>query len=99
MIDVNCPYCNKGVEINHDDGYGYEEDVAHQQECSCGKTFVYYTSISFSHEAYPAECLNGAEHDWKPTHTIPRQYAKMECSMCGEERQPTQEEKVKHEII
>jgi len=35
MIEtVNCPYCGAEQEICHDDGYGYEEDVLHQQECS-----------------------------------------------------------------
>ena len=26
MYDVECPYCGAEIEINHDDGYGYEED-------------------------------------------------------------------------
>ena len=32
----------RNQDINHDDGYGYEEDVTHEQECSnCEKTFVF----------------------------------------------------------
>jgi len=50
--DVVCPYCGSGVEINHDDGYGYEEDKTFEQECgSCGKTFVYTTTIVFYYHA------------------------------------------------
>lgn len=69
MSDVECPYCGKGQEINHDDGAGYEEGCLHEQECSdCEKTFTFYTTISFDYEAYKADCLNGGEHKWrKPT--------------------------------
>lgn len=53
MSDVNCPYCNESQEINHDDGYGYEEDREHEQDCfNCGKTFKFNTSISFSYEVF-----------------------------------------------
>lgn len=27
--DVECPYCEEWNEICHDDGFGYEEGVAH----------------------------------------------------------------------
>ena len=96
MSDVNCPYCDAEIEINHDDGYGYAEDVAHQQECGkCGKTFVYNTSISFYYEAEKADCLNGQPHDYQPTHTCPKEYTRMRCSMCDNERAMTPEEKAK----
>jgi len=62
--DVECPYCGKPQEINHDDGYGYEEDEPHNQECGdCGKVFAFTTSISFYYDAYQADCLNDGEHD------------------------------------
>lgn len=55
MEDVRCPYCNRWQEINHDDGYGYEEDQAHMQECAdCGKVFIFTTSISFDYHAEKA---------------------------------------------
>jgi len=50
MSDVKCPYCREGQEINHDDGYGYEEGRDYDQHCSCGKEFIFTTSISFSYE-------------------------------------------------
>ncbi len=25
-----CPYCNEEIEINHDDGCGYQEDEVHE---------------------------------------------------------------------
>jgi hypothetical protein len=93
--DVKCPYCKEWQEINHDDGYGYSESELHQQWCGkCSKNFVYTTSISFYYSAEQADCLNGAEHNWNPTNTIPKEFTRMECSMCGEERRPTEEEKI-----
>ena len=93
MNDVNCPYCNAELDINHDDGRGYTEDELHQQDCdSCGKTFVFTTYIMYHYTPEKADCLNGSSHDFKPTHTYPKEFTRMECSMCGERREPTQEE-------
>lgn len=91
--DVDCPYCGKGQDINHDDGYGYEEDRVHQQECShCDKTFVFKTFISFDYDADKADCLNGGEHEFKPTRTFPVECTEMECTMCEDRRPLTDEE-------
>ena len=99
MSDINCPYCDAGQEINHDDGYGYEEDEVHQQQCGkCDKYFTFTTSISYYYEAEKADCLNDGEHDYNPTITNPKEYTKMRCTMCDEERWPTQEEKDKYNI-
>lgn len=93
MADVQCPYCDADIEINHDDGYGYEEGCLHQQEChKCEKTFTYSTAISFDYEAFKADCLNGEPHQWKPTTTAPKEYTRMRCETCEEERSPTEEE-------
>lgn len=93
MKDVQCPYCGEHQGINHDDGYGYEEDRMHQQECrECGKIFVFTTSISFCYEARSAECLNGSKHKWKASHTFPVEFTEMVCTDCDERRKPTAEE-------
>lgn len=93
MSDLNCPYCDAELDVCHDDGFGYEESVNHQIECEkCGKTFVFKTSILFYYEPSKADCLNGCDHDFKPTTTFPLEFTKMECSMCGEMRYPTEEE-------
>jgi transcription elongation factor Elf1 len=48
--DLECPYCNEWQEVCHDDGFGYEEDQAHEMDCSnCGQSIVFYTSIHFSY--------------------------------------------------
>jgi len=47
-MDTECPYCGKELDLDHDDGLGYDEGVTHNQECPhCGKTFVFEVSISF----------------------------------------------------
>lgn len=95
MADINCPYCNHGQEVCHDDGEGYSEDEAHQMECyECEKTFVFHTSISFDYEPEKADCLNeGGNHDFQTTCTVPREYTKMRCSVCEETRPCTDAEK------
>lgn len=61
MSDVNCPYCGHGQEINHDDGYGYDEGEDHEQNCvSCGKGFKFQTSISYFYEVF---CMDDCDHE------------------------------------
>jgi hypothetical protein len=88
MSQVDCPYCGKEVEIDHDDGKGYEEGPTYTQECNfCEKTFVYTTSIHFSHHAEKAPCQNGEPHDWQPIIGYPVEYfiGRKRCSYCDEE--------------
>lgn len=69
MNDIECPYCEEGNIVNHDDGQGYAEDVTHEMDCNtCGKTFVFHTSISYHYSPSKADCLNGAPHrysEWR----------------------------------
>lgn len=89
--DVECPYCDNWQEINHDDGYGYEEDELYEQECNdCGKIFVYTTSITYYYEATKADCLNGGEHNLKPVEHSPKIFPNwLRCIDCGYEEKGT----------
>lgn len=99
MSDFECPYCGEDQEVNHDDGAGYAEDVAHEHWCrACDKRFVFHTFISLSYEAKAADCLNDGNHDWRPTHTIPKSATRLQCRMCDEARFPSDEEKAAHGI-
>lgn len=61
-MDLECPYCEKWLEVCHDDGFGYAEGKKHQMECDgCGNIFVFETTISFDYEPSQADCLNGGE--------------------------------------
>lgn len=92
-MDLECPYCEKELEICHDDGFGYEEGVKHEMECdSCGKSFVFETSISFYFESEKADCLNDGEHIWKAQTCYPKKFTKMKCKSCGKKRIPTEKE-------
>jgi hypothetical protein len=94
MSDVECPYCEAEQEICHDDGYGYTEGEIYQQECSsCGKVFIFTTSISFNYDAERADCLNGGEHIYKRTITAPRWAARDRCEVCGDEKPIPEEER------
>lgn len=96
--DVECPYCGGGQDIDHSDGYGFEQGETHQQECvHCSKIFIYQSHISFSYDVDKADCLNGAEHDWQLTKTIP-EMRRMHCSMCDQKRECTDEERVKFNL-
>jgi hypothetical protein len=96
MKDIECPYCHYEQDINHDDGYGYEENIYHQQECEkCGKIFLFETTISFYYDVFQASCLNDeSDHDYQLTHTFPREFANMECKICGDIRELTEEERI-----
>lgn len=99
MKELECPYCESEFDICHDDGFGYEEGIKHQIECPhCGKSFVFETSISFYYEAEKADCLNDGKHDYKLTRTYPKEFSKMRCSTCGDERELTEEERKEYNI-
>ena len=98
--DIRCPYCDVWNYINHDDGYGYEENEKYNQEClSCNKTFIYTTMISFDYEVEKAPCLNEeSEHLWELEDAYPKYFSNMICKYCGEDRRPTKEERVQFKI-
>ena len=92
-MDLQCPYCNTGLDVCHDDGFGYEESTKHKMDChNCNQSFVFQTEISFYYEPTRADCLNDGKHIWEPTHTYPTEFTKMECSCCGERRKCTESE-------
>ena len=99
MSDIECPYCDEFQDIDHDDGYGYEEDEIYNQECSdCGKRFTYTTGILFVYETEKADCLNDGKHQWDVTSTFPKKRSVMCCSTCDERRDPTSEEREKYRL-
>ncbi len=68
MADLFCPYCDAALEVCHEDGFGYDEDRLHEMTCwSCGKNFVFTTSIHYYYEARKADCLNGEQHKLVPS--------------------------------
>lgn len=61
--------------------------MTYAHECqSCEKNFVFEVEYSRDYSAKKADCLNGAEHDYKKTATCPAEYAGLRCKMCGHEK-------------
>lgn len=86
MSDIKCPYCQAENEIDHDDGYGYDEDTLHQQQCcECEKTFGYTTAIHFHYTPRLLPCANGENHDMKPVIHFPNQWPDWVRCECGHE--------------
>lgn len=97
--DLECPYCGDGLDVNHDDGFGYREDVKHEMQCStCDKYFVFETSISYDYEPSQADCLNGEPHKEILIKTYPTEYSKIRCKDCGETRECTPEERLFYKL-
>jgi len=95
MKDINCPYCNHAQDIDRDNDGWHKEDGLHEQFCgNCEKYFTFTTYLSFSFTAYKADCLNGAEHEYTPNHTIPKEFTKMQCSMCEDCRELIESERL-----
>lgn len=60
--DVECPFCGHENYICHDDGYGYEEDERHEQQCSkCEAEFEFETIICMYYDAYKP----GTDEEWE----------------------------------
>ena len=93
MNEIECPYCEHGFDLCHDDGEFYEENTRVETQCpACEKNFLVVSRMSWDFEGEKADCLNGSEHKWKKKY--PRVYreehehlSRMEvCEDCEEER-------------
>ena len=79
METIKCPYCDIGIDIEHDDEYGYDDSTKHQYECpACDNVFVFTPSVSIYINPQKADCLNDGKHDYKMTNTFPS-----ESTPCG----------------
>lgn len=55
MYDPECPYCGAKQEINHDDGYGCNEDESYEQEChECRKIYAFTVDYLIVYETRAA---------------------------------------------
>lgn len=93
--DVECPYCGEPEDICHDNGYGEEGEIHHQECGSCGKMFAFTIEISFNYEVSEAPCLNGGKHKKVAVIGFPKEafVGVSRCAHCGEEFREKEEER------
>ena len=98
MYEIECPYCGEINEYD-DEELQFEDEAEFELLCpNCDKYFIAQTSICVNFEPKAADCLNTGEHKWKPTITVPRAFTRMRCECCGQEREPTEDERKQYEI-
>ncbi len=84
MYECTCPYCDKDLN-DPDDAYNPGE--LYEKQCRyCEKIFIFEIDYIKTYHCKQADCLNGAEHDFKKTKTFPERFAKLRCTMCGMEK-------------
>lgn len=99
-MKVTCPYCNKEFDYDTFD-CGMDYFVNEKQfttDCPhCEMVMLITPKMHLELETEKCDC-QGENHEWQPTNTHPKCFAKMECIHCHEERNPTPEEKIKYNI-
>lgn len=86
-----CPYCGHEQEDYWE--LDHSEDAQNEVECvNCENSFIAVPSIIVNWTSHQAPCLNGSPHEYKPTHTYPKEFMKMRCEFCSDERNPTEQE-------
>lgn len=83
MSDFTCPYCEEEIKGPDD---AQEEGDDYEHECpKCEKSFVFSVSYSVSYRTFKADCLNGADHNFKrKTSRFNENIIRYKCEVCGE---------------
>lgn len=82
--ELCCPYCEADLGDYIDDCH--EPDDQYEYQCSkCNKNFVFTICYCPSFDSEKADCLNGAEHDYKKMIGVPEEHFKNKrrCKMCS----------------
>jgi transcription elongation factor Elf1 len=84
MSSFICPYCDKELDTPTD---CYETNEDYEWQCEhCEKYFVFTIDYDIIYYESKADCLNGADHNYQKTLTIPEEFARLRCKMCGDEK-------------
>ena len=94
---VNCPYCKNSTFVDLDDINVLAEEPFTTECEHCGKVILVTPSVHITLDADKCQC-QGQDHEWEPTQTFPKCFSKMICKHCGEEREPTEEERTKYKL-
>lgn len=91
--DVECPYCEKWLEVCQDDGYACDPTYDEEHECGeCGKFFILSVDWSPDFDAEEAPCLNGEKHKYlvNVTKQLHWNFYRMKCISCRKEKDVTE---------
>lgn len=98
MNTIKCPYCGNEIDWR-ERNLDIKDEEANNILCGrCGQIFQAVTHISISFDVCKCDCLNTGKHDWRLTNTAPRAFSLMRCSVCGEERDLTLEERERYNV-
>ena len=79
-----CPYCDKEMDDPDD---CYETDTVYDHACPhCRKAFVFTLEYEKVYSESRADCLNGGEHTYEATITLPEEFTRLRCTQCGDEK-------------
>lgn len=98
MYKIECPYCGKTFEVDGEKLNLRDEEDSVVVCRVCKRQFIATTNIEITFDTHKADCLNDGNHDWQPVPTSHRAFTLMRCTMCGEEREPTPEERERYDI-
>lgn len=94
---ATCPYCGKENDIDLTD-IDVEDDYHFLHECSnCGKLFNVTLHVDVTCSVGKCDC-QGENHEWELAIAFPKEFSKMRCKHCEEERQLTDEERKQYKI-
>lgn len=74
-----CPYC--GYEDQ--DSWELSESSDNYTCGDCSKNFTYNSSVSRTFTSQKADCLNGAEHNWRDWHNVLPELKQRSCRTCN----------------
>ncbi len=85
--DVRCPYCGSTSVIPEYLACSCKEGELYPRLCTvCKMTFVMQIVITYALTGKKANCLNGAEHNYKETFARPLRNTQLRCVDCHDEQ-------------
>ena len=95
---ITCPYCGGKTDYRQHD-IDFSDGAINIIECPhCDKQFRADTIVMIDFNVSTCDCQNDGKHDWRLTTTFPKALSRMECPICGEQRELTDEERKQYNI-
>ncbi len=95
---ITCPYCGGKTDWRQHNVDTHDEAINIIECPHCDKQFRADTIVMIDFNVSKCDCQNDGKHDWRLTTTMPKALSRMECSMCGEQRELTDDERKQYDI-